>query len=78
MSCRRRQPPSRRAAGDDSRRAAGHNQRSRRAAIALLKRWGANANDEGVAVATLLAVFGTQGPIGRMIANWSRGSAPTL
>jgi hypothetical protein len=41
-----------------------------RAAIALLKRWRANTNDDGAAVATLFAVFGSQSPIGRMVLRW--------
>lgn len=42
-----------------------------RQAIALLRRWNANNNDDHAARMTLIAVFGTQKSLGRMAVHWS-------
>lgn len=42
-----------------------------RQAIALLRRWNANNNDDHAALLTLIAVFGTQKSMGRMAVRWS-------
>lgn len=41
-----------------------------RQAIALLRRWKANSNGDHAALATLIAVFGTQTSIGRIAMRW--------
>jgi hypothetical protein len=47
-----------------------------RAAVELLKRWRANSNDDGAAVSTLLAVYGLNSSIGRMVVKWPGDPLP--
>jgi hypothetical protein len=47
-----------------------------RAAVDLLRRWRAHNSDEGAALTTLLAVYGTQSTLGRMLVRWVANPVP--